>query len=217
MVGAHVFLQSVLEKTHLPVEAIALTPQIGEQLGIASDGTNAFSKLRFAVPYLTDFAGSAIWCDGVDMLCRASLAELWTQRNGWMAASVVKHEYQPTARKYVGTAMESDNAPYPRKNWSSLVVWECGHYRNRVLTPEFISKTPGSELHRFSWIPDDRLGELPQAWNHLVGEYPMNPEAKMAHFTLGLPGFEHYRHADYATEWTDTLKRAATGLQYLGR
>jgi hypothetical protein len=217
MVGAHVFIQSVLEKTHLPVEAIALTPQIGEALGIQTDGTNAFSKLRFAVPYLCGFSGSAIFADGVDMLCRSSLAELWAQRNGWMAASVVKHDYQPSGRKYIGTSLESENKAYPRKNWSSLVVWECAHYMNRVLTPEFIQNTEGKDLHRFSWLPDNRIGDLPAEWNHIPQELPPNPDAKIVHFSLGMPGFEHYRHAEHAKEWQDTLKRAAAGLQYLGR
>jgi hypothetical protein len=151
------------------------------------------------------------------MTLRAPLDELWALREGWYGVQVVKHDYQPTGRKYIGTPLETDNAAYPKKNWSSVMIWSCDYMPHHKLTPKFIAEQPGSYLHRFEWMPEDRIGELPAEYNHLVAEQPFNPEAKIAHFTLGIPGFEHYRHADYAQEWTDTLKNAARGLQYLGK
>ncbi len=65
----------------------------------------------------------------------------------------------------------------------------------------------GAQLHRFSWIPDDRIGELPASWNHLVLEQEHDQDAKIAHFTLGVPGFDHYRYCPFAEEWRNELKR----------
>jgi len=60
---------------------------------------------------------------------------------------------------------------------------------------------PLLDLHRFAWVEDRLIGELPLEWNWLVGEYAFNPAAKIAHYTLGGPYFEEYRSCDYADEW----------------
>jgi hypothetical protein len=209
----------LLAKTNLPVSLTVLTPEIGKQLGVTDrESSNAFGKLRFLVPYLCGFKGGAIFLDGADMMLRSSLAELWSAREAWYGLQVVKHDYQTKSpKKYVGTDMESPNKDYPAKNWSSVMLWSCDFKPHLRLTPEFIASKPNSYLHRFEWMDHDRIGELPKEWNHLVGEQQFSQEAKLAHFTLGIPGFEHYRHADYAEEWTTNLKAAAKGLQYLGR
>jgi hypothetical protein len=115
---------------------------------------------------------------------------------------VVKHDYHTRhRRKLIGTPMECDNSDYPRKNWSSLILWNCGHPMNRILSTEFVSESPGSVLHRFQWLPDDLIGEIPSEWNHLVGESPMTPDAALVHFTAGAPCFTHHRKCDYSSEW----------------
>lgn len=155
--------------------------------------------------------------DGADMLLRCDIRELWNEKDGPEAVKVVKHDYRTkNPRKYVGTPLEANNEDYERKNWSSVVIWNCGHwahFRNR----EKLLSNDGKYLHRFSWLQDHEIGDLPARFNHLVGEQDFDEKAKIAHFTLGIPGFEHYRHADYAQEWTEQLKRAARGLQYLGK
>jgi lipopolysaccharide biosynthesis glycosyltransferase len=219
-VGLHVFLESLWRHTSLPVDLTVLTPKIGERLNIKSDGTNAFSTIRFAIPELMNYAGHAIFADGVDMLLRGDLAELWERRETTkptFGVQVVKHTYRTKhPKKYVGTTLEADNADYDRKNWSSLVLWNCGHWTHLKARDKLLSGD-GKYLHRFSWLADSEIGELPKEWNWLVSEYPYNKDAKIAHYTLGLPGFEHYRRSDYAQEWTEHLKSAAKGLQYLGR
>ena len=213
-VGAHVFLQSILESSSLPVEAIALTPRLGKRLGISSDGSNSFSKLRFICPYLSDFKGYCIFLDGSDMLLRADLAELWGKRDPYSAVQVVKHDYKTkSSRKYLGTELEAENPDYPRKQWSSCILWNNSYWPHRRLTPEFISTEHGSYLHRFEWISEDKIGELPKDWNHLVGEQELNPEAKVAHFTLGIPGFTLYKDCEHSEEWRETLDNSQRGLQ----
>jgi hypothetical protein len=212
-VGAHVFLQSLIERSSVPVSVTVISEKVSSNLGVGTDGSNAFSKSRFLVPYLSGFSGYSLWVDG-DMLMRGDIAELWAMREGWYAAQVVKHDYTPTSRKYIGSEMESENDAYPKKNWSSVVLWNSGYFGNRCLTPEYISKESGQFLHRFEWLCDDRLGALPPEWNWLVGEMPYNIGAKLVHFTLGIPGFSHYANCHYAVEWRAACMRSMRGLQY---
>jgi hypothetical protein len=165
------------------------------------DGTNAFIYSRFLVPQLMDYQGWAVYMDS-DMLLRDDLVKLWDQRDEAKAVMVVHHEYHTKhRRKLIGTPMECDNADYPRKNWSSMMLWNCAHPQNRILTTEFVSDAPGSVLHRFSWLKDDLVGSIATDWNHLVGEYQLTDKAKLVHFTHGAPCFSHYRKCDYSAEW----------------
>jgi lipopolysaccharide biosynthesis glycosyltransferase len=149
------------------------------------------------VPYLLGFSGSAIFIDG-DMIVRGHIAELWELRNPYMDVQVVKHDYKTRMPvKYLG----AKNEDYPRKNWSSVILWNCNSFPNRRLTPEFIQKSTGSELHRFSWIDDERVGELPKEWNWLPDEYGPNPDAKLLHYTLGTPCFHEFADTPMGGEW----------------
>jgi hypothetical protein len=106
--------------------------------------------------------------------------------------------------------METKNENYPRKNWSSLILWNCEHPDNKVLDPDFVDDHTGSELHRFEWLKDEQIGELPEEWNVLVGEN--DQDAKIAHYTLGIPEFEHYKDCAYSQEWHKTKSRMLNGL-----
>ena len=199
--GFHVFTQSLIENATVPVSIIPLS---GEQ----RDGSNTFIYARFFVPYLCGFQGWAIFVDGSDMLMRADIADLIGLCDLRSAVQVVKHDYKTRhPRKYLGTPLETNNADYPRKNWSSVILWNCGHFKNRILTPEYVDKHDGSHLHRFRWLPDEDIGTLPSAWNALVGEQGVDG-AKIAHFTLGHPGMKAYRHMPYADEWLECYARA---------
>jgi lipopolysaccharide biosynthesis glycosyltransferase len=204
-VGLHVFLQSVLAHTSLPV---AITPLTGMQ----GSGTNAFNLVRFMVPALCKFSGWAIWADGADCLLRADLEELWDLADSQYAVQVVKHDYQPKSdRKYIGTEMESPNEAYPMKNWSSVILWNCAHHANRALTKSFVRSQFGNYLHRFCWLADEFIGELPIEWNWL-DEYGENEQAKLVHHTNGIPGFSHYANAPHAEEWKKALRESQRGL-----
>lgn len=204
-VGFHTFVQSVIEKTSVPIQ---ITPLTGEQ----RDGTNSFTYARFLVPYLCNYQGYALFVDGTDMLLLEDLAELWAEREPGYAVKVIKHNYETKHPvKYVGTELEASNQDYPRKNWSSVILWDCASYLNRQLTPEFIDQQSGSYLHRFEWLPDDRIGSLPPEWNVLVGEEPVT-DAKLLHYTLGIPAFSHYASWDGSEQWKATLRRAQRGL-----
>ena len=82
------------------------------------------------------------------------------------------------------------------------------HFRRRcerssgdLLLPYSINSASGLDLHRFAWAEDASIGALPLEWNWLVGEYPHNPAAKIAHFTRGGPWFENWQNVDYGDLW----------------
>lgn len=197
--GFHVFVESLLDHASIPVEIIPLT-------GKQRDGTNAFTYARFLVPDMLNYRGMGIFLDGSDMLVRADIAELAELYDPKFDVQVVKHDYKTQhPRKYIGTAMEADNADYPRKNWSSVVIWNLQSIRNRWITPDYVREATGAHLHRFEWLKDERIGELPPEWNVLIGEQS-NPNTKIAHFTLGIPHFPYYENWDYADEYRSVLK-----------
>ena len=90
--------------------------------------------------------------------------------------------------KYMG----AKNEDYPRKNWSSVIIWNCNSFPNRRLTPDYVMKSTGKHLHRFEWLDDARIGELPIEWNWLPDEFGPNENAKLLHYTLGAPCFHEF-------------------------
>jgi lipopolysaccharide biosynthesis glycosyltransferase len=210
-VAYHTFCQSVLEKASEPVSFIPLAPNtLKLYRETHTDGSNAFIYSRFLTPFLMHYQGWAIFADG-DMICCDDIAKLWRQRDESKALLVVKHDYKTKAKdKYLG----NKNEDYPRKNWSSFILWNCGHPKHRVLDTDFVMRATGAQLHRFTWLEDSDIGTLEPHWNWLTTEYPDNPEAKLLHYTLGTPCFSDYRNADMADVWHEHFKRTVSGMQY---
>lgn len=197
-VAYHVFCSSIIQNTSVPVQITPLVlSQLQEFNEMHDDRSNDFVYSRFLTPYLTDFKGWAIFADG-DMICQGDLKELIDMADPSKAVMVVKHDYQTKAtQKYLGNINEN----YPRKNWSSVILWNCDHPKHKILTPDFVSKQTGKFLHRFSWLDNQDIGELPLEWNWLASEYKVNREAKLIHYTLGTPCFKDYKNSDMADIW----------------
>ena len=208
-VAYHTFCQSIIEHASAPLTFIPLAiNSLKEYKEVHVDGSNDFIYSRFLTPYLNNFEGWAIFADG-DMICQADIKELWNLRDESKALLVVKHNYETkVSKKYLGNKNEN----YPRKNWSSLILWNCSHPKHRILTPEFIAKQPGSYLHRFSWLDDSDIGELPKEWNWLAIEYPENKNAKLIHYTLGTPCFKEYKDSEMASIWYSTYRKTIEGF-----
>lgn len=206
-VAYHVCAQSIIEKASEPISIHPLALNMLKGFDGQKDGTNAFIFSRYLVPHLMGYQGWAIFIDG-DMVVDADIARLWDERNDQYAALVVKHDYKTRhSRKYIGTPIENSNVDYPRKNWSSVMLINCAHPSNSVLTPEFVASKDGAYLHRFQWLTDDELGGLPSQWNHLVREDPPGP-AFLYHYTLGIPGIRHYANDYGSWKWHAALLRA---------
>jgi lipopolysaccharide biosynthesis glycosyltransferase len=208
-VAYHVFCQSVIDRTSMPVSITPLAlSMLKDYRETHADGSNAFIYTRFLTPFLADYSGWAIFADG-DMICRSDLADLWNLRDDRFALQVVKHDYQTKAlQKYLGNKNEN----YPRKNWSSMMLFNCAHPKHKILTPEFLQRQTGKFLHRFEWLDDAEIGTLPTSWNWLTTEYDDNDQADLLHFTLGTPCFKDYSDAPMSEKWHDAYVRSQGGM-----
>lgn len=158
-----------------------------------------FTYSRFLTPLLAGYRGAALYCD-CDFLWLADVAELAAQARSDKAVACVQHDHRPTERvKMDGRAQDQ----YPRKNWSSLMLFNCEHPATRTLTQDCVNTQSGAYLHRMAWAADNEIGAIDQRWNWLEGwnEKPATGAPAAIHFTRGGPWFEAWRDVDYASEW----------------
>ena len=197
-IAYHTCVNSIIRNASRPVSIVPVALNLFRDYNEThTDGSNHFIYTRFLVPHLMQFNGWAIFIDG-DMIVRGDIAELWDLQNSYKDVMVVKHDYKTKMPvKYLG----AKNEDYPRKNWSSVILWNCNSFPNRKLTPDFVQQSSGSFLHRFTWLDDDRIGELPPEWNWLPDEYGPNLNAKLLHYTLGTPCFHEFATTPMADEW----------------
>jgi len=199
-VAYHTCVNSIIRHATVPVSFHPLALNLlGGYEEKHSDGSNNFIYSRFLVPYLNGYTGHAIYIDG-DMVVKDDIKELWNLKDSLpeFDVAVVKHDYKTKMKeKYLGTK----NEDYPRKNWSSVILWNCATPPNKKVTPEFIENSTGAQLHRFTWLDDERIAELPREWNWLPDEYGINPDAKLLHYTLGAPCFHEFADTNMANEW----------------
>ncbi len=155
-----------------------------------------FSFSRFLTPHLSGYAGWSVFMD-CDMLVLDDIANLLKLRDDRYAVMVVKHDHVPKETvKFLG----EPQSKYEKKNWSSVMLFN--NDKCRALTPEYVNKASGLELHQFKWLAaDDQIGSLPERWNHLVGYNPPRKDASLVHYTLGGPYFDEYRDCEYSKEW----------------
>ena len=166
--------------------------------------TTEFTFTRFFIPYLQGYKGWAVFCD-CDFVWKVPTTELEQYCDNSKAVVCVQHDYTPQEG-----SMKMDGqvqTVYPRKNWSSMVLWNCAHPANKILTPEVLNKETPQFLHRFSWLEDSEIGSLPHHYNWLVGWYqePRDGVPKILHYTEGGPWFDGYRDCEYADVWKKEL------------
>lgn len=162
-----------------------------------------FSLLRFLSCYLNDFKGIAIFCDN-DFLWNCDICDLLKYTDPKYAVSCVKHNYkkcmEPNNVKFDNKTV---NEYYPKKNWSSLMVFNTSHPSCKKLSIENVNNKPPSWLHQMKWCKEEEICEIPNTFNYLVGyyhHYKFN-EINCLHYTLGNPNFKKYRNEEFANEW----------------
>jgi len=162
-----------------------------------------FTFTRFLVPELANFKGWAVFMD-CDMILTTDIKELFDQADDKYAVMCVQHDYTPKE----GMKMDGQKQTvYPRKNWSSVVLFNCGHPSNAKLTQDMVNdpELNGAYFHRFSWLKDEEIGELDHTWNYLVGVYDDVETPKLIHYTEGGPWFENYRDCEFNELWKKEL------------
>ena len=188
-----------------------VTPLVQKELSDSCWYTRSIDKLasteftftRFLVPQLCNFKGWAVFID-CDVILTTDIEELFVQADDQYAVMCVQHDYRPKE----GTKMDGQTQTvYPRKNWSSVMLINCGHPSNRVLNIDLVNdpEINGAYLHRFSWLKDEEIGKLDHTWNYLVGVYNDITRPKLIHYTEGGPWFENYRNCEFHNEWKDEL------------
>lgn len=195
---------SMERRASRPLHFVPLRQKALRALGLyrrAADplASTEFTYSRFLVPHLAGYLGWALFCD-CDFLWLGDVSEIFALADDRFAAICVQHNHRPTeTRKMEGAAQ----TVYPRKNWSSLVLYNCGHPANRVLTPEVVNRETGAFLHRFQWLDDAMIGALPETWNWLEGwsHLPEDGPPQAIHFTRGGPWFDAWQDVAYADLW----------------
>jgi len=157
--------------------------------------TNQFIFSRFLAPYLMDYRGWALFIDG-DMIVTEDINNLFDLGDETKAVQVVQHDYKT---KFPVKYLNQVNGDYPKKNWTSVMLFNCAHPDNKKLTPEYIETASGKELHRLEWT--ENVGGLPIEWNWLPDEYGENKSAKLIHYTIGTPCFHDYALTPMANLW----------------
>lgn len=203
-----VAVKSLLKRTSIPVCVTSLTASRLTDSGLLSRQidrrgpvmwdlvSNApcsteFSNSRFLTPMLAQ-EGWALFTD-CDVVFLEDIAELMKLADPEYAVMVVKHQMGNVC----GLKMDSQpQVAYPKKNWSSVCLFNCDHPANRRLTIADVNTRPGRDLHAFYWLNESEIGSLPPEWNWLVGVQDMPSHPKIAHYTLGVPSMVHSEHKE---------------------
>lgn len=220
-VASEVASHSILARTHANVSIRYLKHRELRQAGVfqrpwmvnAKDGnwvdmmdmkpfSTEFSHSRFLVPHLQEYKGWALFFDS-DMIFVSDIKKLFKLCDDKFAVMCVKHNHVPTD---ASIKMDSRlQTRYFRKNWSSFVLFNCGHPSNKKLTPEIVNTWDGSRLHAFEWLRDHEIGALPSSYNYISGVSPKLVDATpdVLHYTEGGPWFADCQEVPYAQMWLD--------------
>jgi hypothetical protein len=200
---------SILTRTN--PKLVSVTPLIQSSLReqgiytrpVDTRAATEFSITRFLTPTLAGNEGYAIFAD-CDFLFLTDIRGVLDQIDPTNAISVVKHDYQPRESLKMDGCIQY---AYPRKNWSSFIVFNCAHPAVKALTPDIVNTADPAYLHRFSWLKDKEIGELDKGWNYLEGWYPAQYDRLHAvHYTLGGPWFNEKLNCDFSGLWLDEFK-----------
>ena len=195
---------SILRHAGYAVTVLPIRQEPLRELGLYTRSSDSrasteFSLTRFLTPYIAAQSGWVAFCE-CDFLFRTDVRQVFRDLDPTKAVYCVQHDYTPAHRiKMDG----KEQAVYPRKNWSSFMLFNCDHPDVRALTPARVNSESPAFLHRFEWVRRERdIGALETDWNFLVGEYPPVPNTpRVLHYTVGGPWFEAWRDCDYADLW----------------
>lgn len=186
-ISYNVLQSSIIRRTTKPV---SISPLILRTLPITRQGLTPFTFSRFMVPYLCNYEGWALFLD-IDMLVLGDISELFDLADDKYSAMVSKNEH--------------------KFEWASAILFNCS--KCKVLTPEYVQKA--NNLHSINWLSEHQIGDIPREWNHLVGYDKPRPDAKLAHYTQGIPAFQETETSEYAKEWREELQFCNSTIPWL--
>ena len=199
-VSYNVCQHSILIRATKPV---AIIPLIIETLPIKRQGLTPFTWSRFLVPYLSDFNGISVFLDA-DIILQSDINEL---------IELIKSNYREKEIPAVNVVKKDQ-----KFEWASVMVFNCSHEDNLILTPEFIENTK-QNLHQISWTQN--IGKIPDSWNHLVGyDKPKNlesknSEVKLIHYTQGVPAWVETLDCEFSKEWEKELNFMNSSIEWV--
>ena len=158
-----------------------------------------FTYTRFLIPALMNYKGWAIFCD-CDFIFLEDITNLFKDINDSKAVYCVQHDYTPKERHKMDGQKQTI---YPRKNWSSFILFNCEHPSNKKLNINLVNSESGSFLHQFKWLSDNEIGSLDERWNWLEG-WTSNSNKSFpyaVHYTRGGPWFDEWQDVEFAKEW----------------
>ncbi|HET6620556.1 MAG TPA: hypothetical protein VFG64_11480 [Dongiaceae bacterium] len=160
---------------------LAISPLVLPTLPIKRQGLTPFTFSRFLVPWLCGYRGWALFLD-IDFLALADIAGLFDLTDERYAAMVSKN---------------------PKKfEWASMILFNCGHSANRVLEPGYVDDPKRCvNPHTMDWLAPELVGPVPGEWNHLVGYDAPRRDARLVHYTQGMPIYEETSGSEYREEW----------------
>ncbi len=195
---------SLLKRATLDVKVISLKLDelISQKLytrTVDPLASTQFTYTRFLVPKLMNYKGWAIFCD-CDFIFLSDVSNLLRDLDETKAIYCVKHDYTPKERHKMDGQKQTI---YPRKNWSSFIVFNCSHPSTKKLSLETVNSESGAYLHQFKWCRDDEIGSLDERWNWLEGwtSNHNNNDPYAVHYTRGGPWFPEWQDVEFADEW----------------
>lgn len=199
-----------LRKAHIFSRPWIIHGESGETTDLIDGKTfsTEFSHTRFLVPHLMGYTGWALFMDA-DMIFLSDIKKLMAMADDKYAVMCVKHHYNRELHPHDRMKMDSRSQRlYTRKNWSSFVLWNCGHPENKAITPEKVNFMHGGDLHAFGWLKDESIGPLPYSYNYISGVSPKLPPdsnniPSVMHYSDGGPWFEECIDVPFGQEWID--------------
>lgn len=178
-IAVQVLMHSIYSRASKPV---SITPLVLSQLPLKREGLTQFTYSRYMVPYLCGYEGEALFMDA-DMLFLGDVAELETIcKPQDVSVCVVKN-------------------PRLRFEWPSLMYFK--NAKCKKLEPRLIETGSPQTL---DWAENNAIGEIPSEWNHLVGYDDLRTDAKVVHFTQGLPCFPETEGCEYGEHWMAEMR-----------
>ena len=196
--------QSLLNNSSIPITVFSLKlyELVSKKIyyrSIDPLASTEFTYSRFLVPSLMSFKGWAVFCD-CDFVFLNDVAKLFKNLSEDKAIYCVQHDYTPKEKHKMDGQKQTI---YPRKNWSSFIVYNCSHPSNLKLNIDLVNSETGSFLHQFKWLQDSEIGSLDERWNWLEGwtSKHNNQKPYAVHYTRGGPWFSEWQDVEFADEW----------------